>query len=91
MTRRDRGLGPVVKWAWRIGSVLLIFMALNELSEGLATGTIGNLMARGEPSPENIVYKERPGAFPGMVFMWLLALATGVYMFWASWFPSDDD
>jgi hypothetical protein len=91
MADPDKQLGPFMTWAWRIGSVLMIGMALNELSEGLATGTIGNLMARGEPSPETIVYEDRPGAFLGMVFMWLVALATGIYMFRATWFSSDDD
>jgi hypothetical protein len=62
---------------------------LYELSKEVATGELGNLTARGELLPESIVYEDRVGAFLGVIFIWLLTLATGIYMCRATWFSSD--
>jgi hypothetical protein len=61
-------------------------IALNNIGEALSSGTIGNLMQRSGPGPEEFAYQEQPLAFVFMFFMWLLAGGTGLWMAWTSWF-----
>lgn len=78
-------------WIWGILSVPLGIMALGNIGEGLVSGTVDNLMARGEPSPEEFAYDERPIAYVSMLGMWLLLLVFCAWFFWKSWFSRDQE
>ncbi len=72
-------------WIWRILSGPLAIMAMGAIVEGLVSGTVDNLMARGEPSPEEFAYERQPVAYISMLGMWLLLLLVSAWLFWRVW------
>lgn len=76
-------------WNWRILSGPLAIMALGAIVEGLVSGTVDNLMARGEPSPEEFAYERQSIAYISMLGMWLLLLLVSAWLFWKVWLSRD--
>lgn len=72
-------------WIWRTLWSPLAIMALGASIEGLVSGTVDNLMARGEPSPEEFAYEQRPIASVSMLGIWSLLLLVIAWLFWKVW------
>ena len=77
-------------WIWGILCIPIAIMALGAFAEGLASGSVDNLMARGEPSPEEFEYDQRPIAYISMLGMWCLLFVLNVWLFWKIWLSDSD-
>lgn len=72
-------------WIRRILLGPLAIMAPGAITEGLVSGTVDDLMARGEPPPEDFADELRPVACVAMLGMWLLLLLVNAWLFWKVW------